>query len=86
MNKVLLNFFYSFKLGMKHGLEMMEDEPLMKKQKTEESLEPELQFMMKFNVKYTIKKKINLKKNNNKKILSTFSGSCYVQCYYTSTY
>lgn len=27
-----------------------EDEPLMKKQKTEESLEPELQFMMKFNV------------------------------------
>lgn len=35
---------------MKHGLEMVEDEPLMKKQKTEESLEPELQFMMKFNV------------------------------------
>lgn len=36
---------------MKHGLmEMIEDEPLMKKQKTEESLEPELQFMMKFNV------------------------------------
>lgn len=35
--------------GMKHGLEIVEDEPLMKKQKTEESLEPELQFMMKFN-------------------------------------
>jgi len=36
---------------MKHGMvEMIEDEPLMKKQKTEESLEPELQFMMKFNV------------------------------------
>lgn len=34
---------------MKHGLEIAEDEPLMKKQKTEESLEPELQFMMKFN-------------------------------------
>lgn len=35
---------------MKHGIEMPEDEPLMKKQKTEESLEPEIQFMMKFNV------------------------------------
>lgn len=35
---------------MKHGMEIAEDEPLMKKQKTEESLEPELQFMMKFNV------------------------------------
>lgn len=35
---------------MKHGIEIAEDEPLMKKQKTEESLEPELQFMMKFNV------------------------------------
>lgn len=35
---------------MKHVMEMAEDEPLMKKQKTEDSLEPELQFMMKFNV------------------------------------
>jgi hypothetical protein len=35
---------------MKHGIEIAEDEPLMKKQKTEESLEPEIQFMMKFNV------------------------------------
>lgn len=36
---------------MKHPMEIPEDEPLMKKQKTEESLEPEIQFMMKFNVK-----------------------------------
>lgn len=36
---------------MKHTMELPpEDEPLMKKQKTEESLEPEIQFMMKFNV------------------------------------
>lgn len=43
--------FLSFQPTMKHGMmEMVEDEPLMKKQKTEESLEPELQFMMKFNV------------------------------------
>jgi len=36
---------------MKHGMvELPEDEPLMKRQKTEESLEPEIQFMMKFNV------------------------------------
>jgi len=40
---------------MKHGLEIVEDEPLMKKQKTEESLEPELQFMMKFNVTIRLK-------------------------------
>lgn len=35
---------------MKHVMEVAEDEPLMKKQKTEDSLEPEIQFMMKFNV------------------------------------
>lgn len=35
--------------GMKHVMEVAEDEPLMKKQKTEDSLEPEIQFMMKFN-------------------------------------
>ncbi|XP_008183568.1 splicing factor 3A subunit 1 [Acyrthosiphon pisum] len=35
--------------GMKHIMEIAEDEPLMKKQKTEDSLEPEIQFMMKFN-------------------------------------
>jgi len=35
---------------MKHIMEIAEDEPLMKKQKTEDSLEPEIQFMMKFNV------------------------------------
>jgi len=35
---------------MKHMMEITEDEPLMKKQKTEDSLEPEIQFMMKFNV------------------------------------
>ncbi|XP_022179803.1 splicing factor 3A subunit 1-like [Myzus persicae] len=34
--------------GMKHIMEIAEDEPLMKKQKTEDSLEPELQFMLKF--------------------------------------
>jgi len=31
-------------------MEIAEDEPLMKKQKTEDSLEPELQFMLKFKV------------------------------------
>lgn len=40
---------------MKHTMELPpEDEPLMKKQKTEESLEPEIQFMMKFNVNIII--------------------------------
>jgi len=34
-------------------MEIAEDEPLMKKQKTEDSLEPEIQFMMKFNVNRT---------------------------------
>jgi len=40
---------------MKHIMEIAEDEPLMKKQKTEDSLEPEIQFMMKFNVNRTNK-------------------------------
>jgi len=35
-------------------MEIAEDEPLMKKQKTEDSLEPEVQFMMKFNVNNSI--------------------------------
>jgi len=39
---------------MKHIMEIAEDEPLMKKQKTEDSLEPEIQFMMKFNVNSSI--------------------------------
>ncbi|XP_015364647.1 PREDICTED: splicing factor 3A subunit 1-like isoform X1 [Diuraphis noxia] len=34
---------------MKHIMKITEDEPLMKKQKTEDSLEPEIQFMRKFN-------------------------------------
>jgi len=51
---------------MKHGLEALEDEPLMKKQKTEESLEPELQFMMKFNVII----RLNLFVNNFRNLLT----------------